>query len=199
MEDGKWCYRDFCARSLTSEGEQEVLQDFHAWMACKIKEMKVDHPTIYHWGAAEETCYTKAFERASMQQRARYHPEKWINLLELFHAVPIVLKDCLGFGLKGIATTMKKHCFIEEDWGDDPMGGSGVLAVMGPLAQDLIRHPRPLEQCPEVRRIIKYNEADCRTVCAIMSHLRTRFTLKEGDTTPQEDASKPQTPPYSSS
>jgi len=79
------------------------------------------------------------------------------------------------------------------------MGGSGVLAVMGPLAQDLIRHPRPLEQCPEVRRIIKYNEADCRTVCAIMSHLRTRFTLKEGDTTPQEDASKPQTPPYSSS
>ena len=102
---------------------------------------------------------------------------EWVDMLKVFKEEPIVIKGCLGFGLKQVAKCMKQHNMIKSDWtsyGSTNLDGSN--AIIGAYKADLEAKSKGLtmNETSIIKEIERYNEIDCKVVGEITTYLREK-------------------------
>lgn len=106
---------------------------------------------------------------------------QWFDLLQVFHAEPIVIKGCLGFGLKEISKALYEMGHIETTWDGGSACVDGVGAMLGAYSasKEARRRGTSMKILPAMREIIRYNEVDCKVLGEILRYLRAHHTASE--------------------
>ena len=139
---GEWIFREFTVDALTNNAERAICEKFSKYIRDEAAWYECDNPTLVHWSHAENTHWTNAYERHGGIKRAWIPPiyddrdrgvinPQWHDLLVTFKSVPIVIKDCLSFGLKDVAAAMSKHGFITTTWDQSSSCVDGTGAMLG--------------------------------------------------------------------
>ena len=85
----------------------------------------------------------------------------------MFKEEPIVIKDCLKFGLKHIAKAMRKHKMISASLESKCDSGRSAMISAWSCYRE---HNEPIVS-PVMKDIIKYNEFDCKVLYEIKDFL----------------------------
>ena len=175
--DGRWSFRQFTARALTSAAEADMIDAWLAHVAAAAGAAGIPGPAdarLFHWSPAETTFMEGLYSSA----RAR-HPDRgwpllgWYDLLErIVHPAPVVVRGARGFGLKAVARAMKAHGLIETDWGDGLADGTGAMAGAWAAAAIAERDGSDVGDVELMKEVGRYNEIDCRVMAEVLDHLR---------------------------
>ena len=177
VEDGAWQWRAFTADALDEPSEGRIIDEWFAHMDLVKKRLDSGNPSpprIHHWSDAEQSTLESAFNSARNRHPDSDWPHpNWFDLLgRVVRAEPIVIRGAFGFGLKTVATEMKRHGFIETSWGVGPTDGLGAMVgawwCAGLAASEGLR----LTDVALMSEIAQYNEVDCRVIWEILNHLR---------------------------
>ena len=179
-----WVFREFTANAMTLADEKIMCANAAAYIRNESSFYEVENPKCLHWAAAENTHWTAAVERHYPDSNSWCSTEwEWFDLLQVFRQEPIVIEGCLGFGLKTIATTLKKHGCIATGWD----GGSSCLDGQGAMIGAWNAHKQAQAQgismrdTPIMREIGRYNEVDVKVLYEIVTYLRLFHTQSEDD------------------
>ena len=124
------------------------------------------NPKIHYWHA--EKMFWNSAEARQFDLTNNWKIRKWSDLCKLFQEEPIVIKDCFKFGLKAIASAMRKHGMIATQNESDC--GNGATAMI--KAWETYRNSEDPKNSNEMKEIIKYNEFDCKVLWEILTFLR---------------------------
>ena len=103
MNEPHWTYTHYTALKPTMEEERRIMKEFYEFVS------KLNKPRLWYW-FAEKNFWQAAENRQPDEYDSPFvNRLNWVDLLDVFHDEPIVIKDCFGFGLKEICKTMKKH------------------------------------------------------------------------------------------
>ena len=167
----KWQYKNFICNSPTFEEEFRIMDEFITFVR------NFDNPKMFHWYAEErfwKSAECRQFELADENEERKEHISEnwklsnWVDLCSLFQSVPIVIKDCFKFGLKGIAKAMRKHGLIKTSL--ESVCDNGMTAMVKAW-KAYNTHENPVH-CDIMKDIAKYNEFDTKVLWEILSYLR---------------------------
>ena len=172
-ENKKWQYKNFICKSPTFDEEFRIMDEFIEFIR------KFNNPKIFHWCAEErfwKSAECRQFEIADEdgnEERKEHISDnwklsEWVDLCSLFQSVPIVVKDCFKFGLKGIAKAMKKHGLIKTSLESNCDSGMTAMVKAWKVYNS---YDNPIE-CDVMKDIAKYNEFDTKVLWEILSYLR---------------------------
>lgn len=180
-ETEQWIYKSFVVDTLTAEEERKICYDFSRYILKISKNYNIENPKCYHWAHAEQTMWNDAEDRHFLDVRNKYKSQnwntekwQWCDLLKVFKDEPIVLQGCLGFSLKDVAKTMKKHGMIQVDWDSSSSCLDGQGAMVGAwnaYKESKIRNTS-MKNIPQIKEIEKYNEVDVKVMKEILYYLR---------------------------
>lgn len=189
-EDNKWKHDTFIVDKLSLDEEKRICRE----LSCKIQALKdargVNTARIFHWSNAEPRIWDDAAERhRAADDEDLPNPmfvevsEDWFDLLELFKSEPIVIKDCLCFGLKDVAGTLYKHGHIKTTWNHDNPCSSGPMAMILAIkaAKEAERRGVKLSEMPAIQQIAEYNKVDTQVLREIVEFLRTHHTQQDDE------------------
>ena len=123
---------------------------------------------IYHWSHAEVTFINKAFNRYNVANNLAKNL-KWFDLLKFFKDYNIAIKGVFGYGLKNVANGLYKHNLIKTQWESECV--DGLEAMLIALHVNSLGIYETLEDYPDMKEVIKYNEIDCKVLYDIRSSL----------------------------
>ena len=90
----------------------------------------------------------------------------------MFKREPIVVKGALRFKLKTISKALYKLGLISTSWDSNNECSSGLVAMA--LANDIYKNNKVVtEEIESMKKIIYYNEIDCKVLWDILKYLRT--------------------------
>jgi hypothetical protein len=100
-------------------------------------------------------------------------------MLKLFKDEPIVIKGCLGFGLKEVTRGMNVLGLIDIQWDENSTCCDGAAAMLGAYEAHRKASSRgiSMKEMSHIREIVKYNEIDCQVLQKILEYLRTHHTI----------------------
>jgi hypothetical protein len=183
---GEWLYKTFTARDLTRDAEREICEEFSNYVRGEAAFYSVPNPLLTHWANAESWQWTGAYDRHDGIERlwipsaadATHVDPRWFDLLSVFRKEPIIVKGCLGFGLKTIARTMADNGLIESKWDASSGCTDGASAMLNAFnaCTEAKRRGLSMELMPQIRDIAKYNEVDCKVLGEIITYLRKHHT-----------------------
>lgn len=166
----RWTYRWFDCDNLTSQSELKMSLEFikfteNIWNEWKqlIPDKDIGSPFFIHWAPAERIHWDRLRKR---HKNVSLPPLKWLDLHQIFKREPITIKGCLGFGLKQVATAMKKLGLIETDWGGSSECVDGASAMLCAWQAYSTKGNKIKED------IKKYNEVDVKVLQEIIRYLR---------------------------
>lgn len=171
----QWIYRDFTVNRLTFEEEARICCEFSDFILSKSKEHRVKQPRCIHWAQAEDVMWTDAVERHNpISDSWKSWMWNWLDLLVVFKEEPIVINGCMSFGLKDVASAMKKHGFIKTSWNKKSVCVDGQSAMIAARkAHNAARDAHTsMKKIPVMKQIIKYNEVDVKVLYEIITYLR---------------------------
>lgn len=170
----KWHYRNFVVDSLLLEEEARICEEFSKFIRDEAKIYGVKIPLCVHWAPAEYRHWENAVQNHSGSDKWKSLKWQWFDLLEVFKQEPIVIEGCLNFGLKSVASAMKKHNFIKTIWDGRSSCLDGKSAMVGAwnAHQEAKNRGISMRDTPEMREIGKYNEVDVKVLQEILLHLR---------------------------
>lgn len=147
-----------------------------------IEDMLIN---LYTWGHIERSTMLAACSRhpTSRINKSNLLQENWVNFLDVMYDEPVVIKDALSFGLKAIVRAMRKNELIKSNYDTLHWQGLDGLQAMirtAKLDQQAKEAGVDLTEMPETKRIIDYNEVDCRAVQEIIEYLRNNHGSDEG-------------------
>lgn len=193
-ETNIWRYREFTVNQLTKEDEARICSEFSSYISTESEFWECDNPLLIHWSNAENWQWEDASKRHKNVKKAwippksqgqflsgwsstRWSSPRWFDLLQVFKNEPIVIKDCLGFGLKEVATTLYKHGVIKSTWDGESacVDGSSAMLAAYHASIDAKNRNIGLKEMPLMQDIIKYNEIDCKVVGEIICFLREKY------------------------
>jgi len=125
--------------------------------------------TIYHWGHAEFTGFRSCNSRHKGRWTEWYDSIEWIDLCEVFKTEPILIKGATKFGLKEISKYMRLNGMINVNWEDSLDGFSAMIKAIRYYKN------KSQEDIENFKKIIRYNEVDCKSVQEILYYLRTKL------------------------
>lgn len=174
-----WCenkqfrYKNFICKEPTHEEEYRIMNEFGQFIAGR------GYPKMYYWVAENRfwnTASCRQFDRADREKDIALKDHisddwkvyNWIDLADVFRQEPIVLKDCFKFGLKTIASAMRKHGMISATI--DSACDNGMTAMVN--AWEVYRTEPEPESSEIMKDIAKYNEFDCKVLWEILTYLR---------------------------
>ena len=82
----------------------------------------LNKPPVYYWSAEN-----KFWNNSKKEHKLRCNIN-WIDMCTLFKKHHIAIKNCFGFGLKEIVTSMKKHNFISTKLNSEC--SNGMMAMI---------------------------------------------------------------------
>lgn len=173
-ETGKWVYQDFTVDTLSLQEERRICFEFVDFVERTSRKHGVSDPLCVHWAHAEKTQWTEAVQRHAGLQGSGF---QLFDLHKLFKDEPIVIKGCLGFGLKQVAKSMKEYGFIQTSWTTSSCL-DGKSAMVGAWKAFKIAKERciGMKDVPETREIVRYNEVDVKVLYEILLYLRVHHT-----------------------
>jgi hypothetical protein len=190
-----WKYKEFTANSLTEAEEYKICSNFSQYIREEAEWWGCVNPLLIHWSNAENWQWKHATERHSNKnlrlwlpciKGVLYDPEtepRWLDLLDVFRKEPIVIRGCLGFGLKDVAKSLSNLGLIDTIWDDESscVDGAGAMLSAYKAYKEANNRGIPARTVPLIKDIIKYNEVDCKVVGEIMVYLRENHIVKEDD------------------
>lgn len=190
-----WKYKEFTANSLTEAEEYRICSNFSQYIREEAEWWGCVNPLLIHWSNAENWQWKHATERHSNKnlrlwlpciKGVLYDPEtepRWLDLLDVFRKEPVVIRGCLGFGLKDVAKALSNLGLIDTIWDDESscVDGAGAMLSAYKAYKEANNRGIPAKTIPLIKDIIKYNEVDCKVVGEIMVYLRENHIVKEDD------------------
>lgn len=162
--DTKWNYKYFLANSLSQSQEVIIFKQFFQF----ISQFNYE---IIHWAPHEQNELKRVYEYNKHIKEIKNgfnNLHRWIDLCKVFQDNGIFVKNVFNFQLKAISKALYKYRLINTEWDDNSIDGQ--FALIYPLeitnkiniisTQNII-----------VRKIIKYNEIDCKVMWDIMKCL----------------------------
>jgi hypothetical protein len=175
--NNKWNFMTFLAKDNTIDEEKIMVTNFFKYIT-KIKNeilgKSSKYPNLYHWGNIEQSLFKTIIARHNVLEWTKLN---WFDMLNVFKKEPIVIKDCLNFGLKNVAKTMYKHGFINTCWNDMSKCSNGINAMI--YAYNEYEKNKelkyPIKNNEIMVEIAEYNEIDCKVIWEIVSYLRNNL------------------------
>ncbi len=171
-----WKYKTFCAKTLTNKHEKQICKKLTKHISKVSKKHNVNIARCIHWSSAEITMWNNAMNKHNLNWKW-----SWMDLLKIFKEEPITIKGCLSFGLKDVATNMKRHGFIKSAWPDTTMNGQNVMVLVKEMNEYAITQNKILRSFDSIKRVIEYNKTDVKVLQEILQYLRqnhTKFKLR---------------------
>ncbi|HMP28406.1 MAG TPA: hypothetical protein PKD85_02330 [Saprospiraceae bacterium] len=192
LNTGAWIYREFTVDALTEAEEYKICSNFSQYVREEAEWWECNNPLMIHWSNAENWQWEHATERHKDKNRRLwlpckkgilYDPEtepRWLDLLDIFRKEPIVIRGCLGFGLKDVAKALSNLGLINTIWDDENscVDGSGAMLSAYKAYKDANNRNIPAKTIPLIKDIIKYNEVDCKVVGEILTYLRENHLVR---------------------
>jgi hypothetical protein len=172
-ENNSFKYLNFTCKEPTYEEEYRIMDQFTQFLADR------DYPQMYHWVAEPRFWNTAscrqfdiADENVNIERKDHISDNwkvgEWADLANIFQSEPIVIKDCFKFGLKSVATAMRKHGMISR--AIDSNCDNGMTAMVHAWkSYNSFENPKTSNA---MKDIIKYNEFDVHVLWEILSYLR---------------------------
>lgn len=161
-EEGEFVYKSFICTKPTMDEEYRIMSEFAELM----KQM--EFPKMFHWVAEPrfwESAVTRQYNRNNSDVMKI---DNWSDLSTVFKEEPIVIKDCFNFGLKNVATAMRKHGMINSCIESNCSNGmTAMINAMKTYETD----DDPVNS-KIMKDIEKYNNWDCKVLWEIISYLR---------------------------
>ncbi len=79
----------------------------------------------------------------------------------------------MGFGLKTVAKSLRRHGLIETDWEDNVTDGLGAMVGAWSCYKEAAKTDSPVVEIDLMHDIHKYNEVDCKVMMETIRYLRT--------------------------
>ena len=129
---------------------------------------------IYHWSNAEITIYGKIYERYySLLDDYHSIDLKWYDLLKYFKNNNLVIKGAFNFSLKSIAKALHNLGYIKTKWEDDEISnGLNAMIKAVECSKKAKNINVPMSELTTMKKIIEYNEVDCKVLLEILSFIR---------------------------
>lgn len=166
----RWKFKSFTASQMNLREEARICLEFHNFIQRKSRQHDVQHPRMFHWAPIEANMWEESMNRYDLFPASW----TWIDMLKVFKEEPIVIKDCMSYGLKDVASTMCKHGFIKTKW--DAQGvcvdGSGAMLAAYKAHKIAFENDISMINIDLMREITKYNEVDVKVICEIVIYLR---------------------------
>lgn len=173
-DNKKLYYKPFICNSPTYEEEYRIMNEFNIFIT------KRKNPKLWYWCAekrfwknAENNQYEKG-GRAKKNNIARNWNPRWFDMYEIFKnkEEPIIIKDCLNFGLKSISKAMYKHGLIYTKINSNCTSGMNAMI----LAWNCYKDCEDPINSKIMSDIIKYNKFDCKVLYSMITYLRKNHT-----------------------
>ncbi len=174
---GPWQYINLTTPSinLKDDSDKELFFRFHEVIFEILEKYKTTNYIIYHWSHAEKTMYSNLMNKFSIEFREYFGNIKlqWYDLFVFFKNTPIVVKGAFDFSLKSIARAMHRLNLIPTCWPSDGIT-DGLNAMIKALecSDDARQKSVPMYTLPLMKKIISYNEIDCKVMSDILSYIR---------------------------
>ena len=177
LEDGEWRFEQFTTDSLTEDEEIRIIREWFAHMADVGERLAhgSESPRIFHWSPAEVSALESAYNsaRARHDERGDWPELNWYDFWgSVMRKEPVTVQGALGFGLKAVATAMRRHGWIETDWADSPVDGLGAMVGAWRCDEEARQRGESMAAQPLMDEIAKYNQVDCKTMMEIVRYLR---------------------------
>ncbi len=180
---GEWIYKDFTVDSIIMEEEERICHEFSSYIRSEADFYEVESPSCVHWAHAEQIFWKDAVDRhtshSDVDANELWGVEwEWFDLLKLFKEEPIVIRDCLKFDLKTVATALKKHGYISTGWDKNSscLDGQGAMVGAWRAHKEALDRGISMKETPQIREITKYNKVDVRVLYEIITYLRINHT-----------------------
>ncbi len=176
-----WNYRCLTTDIINAENEKELFLSMHDTLL-EIAESNdaFEDMTIYHWSNAEITIYNSTFAKYSsdMTEYNNLLSLHWFDLCNFFKAECIVVKGAFDFSLKSIASMMFNHGFIKTCWTEDGiLDGLNAMVKAMECSENAKQNNISMKELPVVKKIIEYNEVDCKVMMEILQYLKTHMCI----------------------
>ena len=128
---------------------------------------------LYHWTNAEKSFMMRANlrnDKIRFNMLSNKYKYTWIDMYKVFETTPIVIKGAFRFKLKQVANAFYNNGFIKTQWRDDKIT-DGFSAMMNAI--EIYRNNKNITYYDNTyKRIIDYNEIDCKVIWEIVGYLR---------------------------
>lgn len=179
LEDDHYQYKNFVIDSISPEEEYRIMNEFITF----IKDR--GNPKLWYWHAddriwekAEDKMMDNAVEKGDIAKGDNIVDNwgnlKWADLCYIFREEPIVVKGCFKFGLKEIASAMKKNNLISTELESDCKTGiDASIQAWEVFTKNNFRtrSQNPVNN-PVIKDIALYNKYDVKVLFEILSYLR---------------------------
>jgi len=178
-ENGKLKYICFKTEDTTPESEFNNMKNFIQFIEQKTQEysQKNNIPKndctkrLFHWGSSAETANFNHFNKRHENIFSDWEVT-WIDFCRIFQIEPILIKGCMGFGLKEVAKNMYKHGYIKTVWDDDISDGFSAALLACEYYKLKSQYINNKDLNKVMNDIIKYNAVDCKVVWEIVNFFR---------------------------
>jgi len=176
VEENEWEFKCFVARDLTELSESLIIDAWLDHMAA-VRQRVAPHgapPTVIHWSPAEVSNFEKAYNSARARHSEKDWPSpRWFDFLNrVVKAEPVTVRGAMAFGLKTFANAMHQQRCVETLWGDGPSDGLGAMVGAWWCQGEAKRTGVPLGGVDLMKKIMEYNEVDCRVMMEAVRYLR---------------------------
>jgi hypothetical protein len=175
----EWKYKHFTTPFIDPESscEKENFLEFHDFLLSIIEENSAQkNYVIYHWSQAERTIYDTIASKYhdDMEDYSGMLDFAWCDLLHVFKDEPIFIKGAFNYSLKSIAKAMFNLGMIQTNWlVDGIVDGLNAMVKAVECSQDAKRkNIESMVELPLMKKIIEYNEIDCKVMMEILYYLR---------------------------
>jgi uncharacterized protein YprB with RNaseH-like and TPR domain len=158
-------YTNFTASSPTKEEELRIMEAFASFISTSSIER------MWCWSADKYI-----WLRAEKNHNKKFSLPDWCDLYRLFISEPIVIKGCLKYNLKSIASAMKKHGFISTDYSESSSSSNSHISISctsGIHALLLGRMAYENNSTELLQEIKNYNYKDVFVLYEILNFIRT--------------------------
>jgi len=186
--DKPFIYKCFCVDTLSKLQEAKICQQAYDYMKNICGDKKI--PRCFHWGNAEQSWWMRS-TRSHPISILKKSSIDFIDVLTIFKEEPIVIKGCLGFGLKTIAKQMYSYKMISSTWVDNhslhsshpsshsslhlsvvPQDGTDAMMGAYNAEKEALQKNILMNNTDIIKNIIEYNKIDCQVVGEIIHYLR---------------------------
>jgi len=168
----EWIYNYFLAKEISISAEQQIVSDWFSYMdSVKAKFPSPKEPRLIHWSNAEASFFEAVVKRHQILKADlpwNFNPN-WLDFLTVVRSEPAVIKGAFNFGLKTFGNAMQKLNLVTTVWESDCANGIDAMII----AFNAYKNSESVEESPEMKDIIHYNEIDCKMVFEIVRYFRS--------------------------
>ncbi len=186
VKNNQWEYKcfyiDYCDTNNGIKNEKELVKNFIEFIFSFKKPKEsiktyLNNTRLYHYSHAETVEYNKLLDKIGDFQDLKINRYKdklpWFDLHRVLKGDflnPILVKECFGnYGLKVVCTALYNLGCIDLNWPDLDCGITSMF-----IARDEIYNiNKNINNAhTQMKRIIEYNEVDCKGVCKLLECIR---------------------------